>query len=283
MEPCLEQIAHLIYERVGVTFEGKWHLLDSRLSTACQELKIGSCDEFYRRLLEPNSFHDLLSYFMISQSYFYREAKHFEILLRLIGEEGIERPRILSLPCANGEEPYSIATTLEHRGIEGYRIEAIDINPKAIKRARCGCYPPHQMVHIPPQILARYFHFDGKWYWVDQRLKRRIHFQVGNLFELEGRQYDFIFCRNLMIYLDPPKRREAMEIFSKLLKEGGYLFLSFSDYVGEVEGFDRISYENKEIYRKRGRADRGRYCGHRPYREVHRALRKTGIGTLSSP
>ncbi|MRI83251.1 MAG: hypothetical protein C6I00_02420 [Nitratiruptor sp.] len=252
MQGCIERVAKVIYERSGVTFKGKWQLFQIRFLEACEELGIFSCEEFYHRIAHPNHFYDLLSYFMVSQSYFYREARHFEILLELIEREEIQEPQILSIPCAQGEEPYSIAMALDHRGIEGYHIDAIDINPKAIEKAKEGRYSPREVFPIPSTILARYFDFDGHSYQIDPKVGRSITFQVGNLFELEGPgSYDFLFCRNLMIYLDWSKRQEALAIFHRLLRPGGYLILSFSDYIPKIEGFETITIHNKEIYQKR--------------------------------
>ena len=55
----------------------------------------------------------------------------------------LNRPlRLLSAPCATGEEPYSIAMALFDAGLstEQFSIDALDVSPPLITRAQLGLY-----------------------------------------------------------------------------------------------------------------------------------------------
>jgi len=250
MESCLEKIKQLIKERCGVTFEQKEYFFRTRLLEAMEHFGILECSQLFEQLEDPKKFERFLSHFMVSQSYFFREEKQFEILVSLILRQAHIHPKILCLPCANGEEPYSIAIYLLENGIENFSIDAFDINPQAIQKGIEGAYCERDVSRLPAKVIERYFIQDGDRFIVSSSVREHINFAVRNLFELQNGSYDYIFCRNLMIYLTPAKRAEAIRIFHNILNDGGHLFLSFSDYVSEIEGFDKISLEN--IYIKSG-------------------------------
>ena len=68
---------------------------------------------------------------------------------------------------------------------------------------------------------------------LDPAVRNCVRFYQGNLLSddfLTGQaSYDFIFCRNLLIYFDPLMRRKALDKIERLLAPAGVLF------VGPVE------------------------------------------------
>ena len=68
---------------------------------------------------------------------------------------------------------------------------------------------------------------------LDPAVRNCVQFCQGNFLSedfLGGQaSYDFIFCRNLLIYLDPLMRRKALDKIDRLLAPAGVLF------VGPVE------------------------------------------------
>jgi len=96
---------------------------------------------------------------------------------------------------------------------------------------------------------------------LDPAVRRCVHFCQGNLFSndfLPGHaSYDFIFCRNLLIYFDRPTQRRAIERIERLLAPSGVLF------VGPVEqplvlnhGFVSANIPKTSACRKAGQAVR---------------------------
>ena len=48
------------------------------------------------------------------------------------------------------------------------------------------------------------------------------------------RGYDFVFCRNVLIYFDDESRRNVVSHFYDSLNPKGYIFLGHSESVGRI-------------------------------------------------
>ena len=54
------------------------------------------------------------------------------------------------------------------------------------------------------------------------------------------RSYDFIFCRNVLIYFDDESRRNVVNHFYDSLNHKGYLFLGHSESVCRITSAFRL-------------------------------------------
>jgi chemotaxis protein methyltransferase CheR len=54
------------------------------------------------------------------------------------------------------------------------------------------------------------------------------------------RGYDFIFCRNVLIYFDDDSRRKVLNHFYDSLNSGGYIFLGHAESVGRITSAFRL-------------------------------------------
>jgi len=80
----------------------------------------------------------------------------------------------------------------------------------------------------------------------------RIHPETASLVRMEKlnlndqqqmkamRSYDFIFCRNVLIYFDDESRRNVVNRFYDSLNPKGYLFLGHSESVGRITSAFRL-------------------------------------------
>jgi chemotaxis protein methyltransferase WspC len=143
--------------------------------------------------------------------------------------------RILSIPCAGGEEPYTMAMVLTDAGIppENFIIDAYDISPPAW-RARSGIYGRNAF--RAQDLTFRDLHFtsagDGD-YRINDAIRKQVRFKQGNLLEFDlatrSRYYDVIFCRNLLIYFDKPTTKAAIAKLEALLMDDGQLFAGYAE------------------------------------------------------
>jgi len=183
----------------------------------------------------------LIEAVIVPETWFFRYPESFATLGKLalarLAELGGARPlRILSLPCSTGEEPYSIAMALFDAGVAPgqFKVDAVDISPLSIQRARRGVYGKNSFRGDQLSFRERYFQPVEEGYRLDERVADRVDFQPGNLLDphmpLAQSAYDFVFCRNLLIYFDVPTQRLGFEALKRMTREEGVLF------IGPAEG-----------------------------------------------
>ena len=61
--------------------------------------------------------------------------------------------------------------------------------------------------------------------------------------------FDFIVCRNVIIYFDKPTQKTLIGRYTKVVEDGGHLFLGHSESLFNVS--DEFALIDKTIYRKR--------------------------------
>lgn len=176
-----------------------------------------------RRLLAGES--------VVQESWLFRDPDAYDALARMLrGLPGCARPaRILSVPCAGGEEPASIAVSLLQAGLahDDFLIDAVDANPQALDRGRAGRFLPASVRGVlPPFPYFRPAEPDG--FVLDGLTLSRIRFFEADVldesFFLGHAPYQAIFCRHLLIYLAPEARRRLASTLSRLLAPEGVLF-----------------------------------------------------------
>lgn len=181
----------------------------------------------------------LIEAVIVPETWFFRYAESFSTLSRLaLGRVGrTERPlRILSLPCSTGEEPYSIAMALFDAAISPslFSVDAVDISPLSIAKARRGVYGKNSFRGERVDFRDRYFTAQAEGYELASKVQAQVRFQSGNLLDpqllADQAPYDFVFCRNLLIYFDLPTQKLVFEILKRLTRQDGVLF------IGPAEG-----------------------------------------------
>ena len=199
-------------------------------------------DFHYRLQNDPLELAEMIEEVIVPESWFFRGVEAFRNLSRYLSQW---RPantgkvfRALSIPCANGEEPYSIAMILLSSGLEPHQfhIDAVDISRRVLQRAEQAAYGEFSFreSEVEFQMLRdRYFEKREAAYCLRDSVKSTVAFQQGNLVHplfLSGQPaYDVIFCRNLFIYLDETARRIAISALHRLLVRGGVLYMGHAE------------------------------------------------------
>ncbi|KGF73596.1 chemotaxis protein CheR [Neosynechococcus sphagnicola sy1] len=175
----------------------------------------------------------LIEELVVPETWFFRDSKPFEYLQHYVADSA-RRWQILSVPCSTGEEPYSIAIAFLEAGVppERFAIDAIDISYESIAKAQRGIYTKNSFrgkAWIDPR---RYFQPTSEGFELSAFIRQRVHFQQGNVMTVLTRltkQYDIIFCRNLLIYLHPEACSQVLQAIDQRLLSGGLLFLGASE------------------------------------------------------
>lgn len=257
-------IVRLIAERAGIALsEVKRNLVYSRLARRLRTLKLDSFSA-YCRLLENDDGSELEQFvnaLTTNLTSFFREPKHFEYLSQTLLPALRQAPpgqplRIWSAGCSTGEEPYTLAMTLEETlpGHENARILATDLDSSVIARASTGIYDAERVQALPGNTLKRWFQrgsgeHDGK-VRVRPEIRERVTFRQLNLIEPWPMRnpFDVIFCRNVVIYFDRDTQRKLFDRFADQLRPGGHLFLGHSETLHKVS--DRFRLLGNTIYQR---------------------------------
>ncbi len=183
-------------------------------------------------------FDALVDLVVVPESWILRDPAVFETALRFVQTRLLTRPgrqvRVLSLPCAGGEEPYSLAMLLAHAGIEPEhcRIDAFDLSRAAIARARAGRYTRNAFRGDDQGLRARFFTEDGDEQVIGAAPRAYVAFVQANLFDVDPAvtgTYDLVFCRNLLIYFDLPTQQRAAARLAALLADDGLLLAGYAE------------------------------------------------------
>lgn len=205
-----------------------------------QALGISDPADLARRVRDDASERDrLVEEVVVSESWFFRDAQVFEYVtefgLTLAAMPGRCPVRILSVPCAGGEEPYSIAMALLDAGLPetAFRIDAFDVSRASLAKAAAGRYSDNAFRNAETSFRRRWFRTEAGISVINERVKQAVGFRWGNLLEpgfaaAKG-PYDCIFCRNLLIYLTADARQKAAGAVASMLASDGLLFLGAAE------------------------------------------------------
>jgi chemotaxis protein methyltransferase WspC len=198
--------------------------------------------EEYEQVLEssPAARMALLEAVLVTETWFFRDRETFGALTRLVLDSWLPSHRagilrLLSLPCASGEEPYSLVMALLDAGVapDRFQVDAADVSVSALARARLAVYGKNSFRNGELGFRARYFRSTRAGFVLNGIVRDRVRFYQRNLLEpglpSARRDYDFIFFRNLLIYLDEAARLRALDQIARMLAPDGVLFVGPSE------------------------------------------------------
>ena len=179
---------------------------------------------------------ELIEAVVVSETWFFRDQEAFAALGHFVVHEWLptrspNKLRLLSIPCATGEEPYSLAMALDGIGLppDCFQIDAVDISERALARARKAIYSRNSFRGKKIEFRDRYFEGEPQGYKLRDDIRKRVLFRQENLLDPDfmpgSKFFHFIFCRNLLIYLDVPAQNRAIQTLKRLLVPEGVLFV----------------------------------------------------------
>jgi chemotaxis protein methyltransferase CheR len=179
---------------------------------------------------------ELLRVLTIHVSHFFRNPSTFEKLaselLPGLLQGGRSKPlRMLSVGCAAGEEPYSLALMLRERfpdQVASGRVSlrGIDVDAGTLEAAREGLYHPDRLAEVPPELKGRWFNPHGERFRLSDEIRSMVSFEQADLND-QGvlQQEELILCRNVLIYFERERQEEILNRFADTLGSGGVLVL----------------------------------------------------------
>jgi chemotaxis protein methyltransferase CheR len=246
----------LIEREVGIHLhDTKQALLNARLLPRLRALGVRTFAEYYECVLSSGNdeLTQLISAICTNETHFFREPAHFELLReqllpRLLEDETRgERPRTLriwSAGCSTGEEPYSLAMLLLDALPATWKFEilATDISSKVLNKAVEAIYPVCRFHEIPGHFQRKFVLIgvgerQGSFRMAPE-VRACVKFAQVNLTATEQRElgsFDFVFCRNVLIYFSAETRRRVVAWLCSQVKPGGHLWAGHSESLHELD------------------------------------------------
>lgn len=259
-----EFIRKLVMEHTGISLKPtKFDMVYSRLARRLRSLHIDTFDEYCKLLQQGDNveLRDFVNAITTNLTSFFREEHHFDflrdkLLPSIFSSTDNKRIRIWSAGCSTGEEPYTLAMVIKEtipkqRGWD-VKILATDLDTNVIALAKQGIYDNSKVTGISNSRMKRYFIVNKNTNEIQVRpeIKEMITFKQLNLMNqwpIKG-PFDFIFCRNVVIYFDKPTQRILFERYADLTKDNGHLFIGHSESLFKVT--TRYNLLGQTIYQK---------------------------------
>lgn len=264
-----QKFREFFYRKTGIQFEpSKRYFVDKRLIDRIIATGNDSFRSYFTLLrfqASSEELQQLTNLMTVNETYFFREEYQFKCLVNSILPDIVKGKfenspiRIWVIPSSSGEEPYSIALyLLEYwAGINNWDIEIIssDIDTKILAQARQGLYSARSVQQLPAKLLMQYFQKTAAGHQICEDLRQSVEFTRVNLSERADtrayRNFDIIFCRNLLIYFDDVSRKTAAETFYDALKPGGYICLGHSESMSRISSLYKVrKFPEAIVYQK---------------------------------
>jgi len=240
-----QPILDFVQQRTGLYFPSVQHAhAVTAIERAMQRAGTDDPIDYVARLeVDLTVLDDLVVELVVGETYFFRFPEQFQFLSETILPELAAREdqhsaiRFWSAGCATGEEAYTIAIVLREAGMLGQsHILATDICKPALEHARRAVYQEWALRGDGRHRVNLHATCHDGFHHLAPTIRDAVHFAHVNLaFDVypslvtgTGNQ-DVIFCRNVLIYLDPAViPRVASSLFDCLV-QGGWLITAATD------------------------------------------------------
>ena len=237
-------IAELMHSAVGLSFAPhKKALIASRLAPRMQRLGLPGFEDYYQLIAghdDHGEFQVAVDLLTTNETYFFREAAHFELLADEIRSQRPDTLRVWSAASSFGDEAYSLAMLLADLQKQGrlgddWSILGTDISDRVLRSAVQAIYPNERLRHVSPERLKHYcWRGEGEsegFCQIQPKLREHVRFGQLNLclpIEDLG-PFDAVFLRNVLIYFDPPTKAAVVDRVLSQLRPGGLFFVGMAE------------------------------------------------------
>lgn len=252
-----DRLSHFIYTNYGIKLPlSKKIMLQSRLKSRLRENNLKSFHEYTNFVLNGKGGEaeiiNMIDMVSTNKTDFYREMVHFDfmrevILPDLVLDHRFDYVKIWSSASSSGEEPYTISFVLnefmsDHNCKFDYAILGTDISTRILEKARLAIYPMDR-VDVVPMVQKKKYLLKSKQtenpeVRIIPELRSKVKFERLNLIDSSyssvPKDFDVIFCRNVLIYFDRETQEKVINKLCAHLKQGGYFFLGHSESISAM-------------------------------------------------
>jgi chemotaxis protein methyltransferase CheR len=251
------KLSHYIFSNYGIKMPPtKKAMLQARLQSRLRETNISSfkeyCDYIFSLNTGDQEVMKMIDVVSTNKTDFYRESVHFDFMLSYILPEFEENPRrenlkVWSSACSSGEEVYTIAMVisdfLADKKSFDYSILCTDISTRILAKASNAIYNEDRIDNIPLSTKRKYFlkskSRENPTVKLIPEIQKKASYQRLNLMDEQynsvPKDFDVVFCRNVLIYFDRPTQEKVINKLCRHLKTGGYFFLGHSESITGID------------------------------------------------
>ena len=268
----LEKLGQQIYRKLGLYFDDKKnYFLKTRVAKRMAALGMDDPNDYVFMVsyadtngLEMQALANLIT---TNETYMFREYDQLQgfanyclpEVLSAKQDRGEKSLRIWCAGCSSGEEVYTLAMIVQEVFPQSQswdcKIVATDIDENMLRKVVAARYEQRSINDVPQEYKDKYLIAEGEGYVVRRRTAALVeprHLNLNDRMALRAmRGFDFIFCRNVLIYFDDLSRKSVVDHFYNALNPGGYIFLGHSESIGRVTtAFKLRRFENHLVYVK---------------------------------
>lgn len=250
------KLSTFIYSNYGIKLPlSKKIMLQSRLASRLKVNNMNSYADYTKFVLSGTAGEteiiNMIDLVSTNKTDFYREAMHFDFMREVVLPEYISRGtneplKIWSAASSSGEEAYTIAMVIsefiETNRRFDFEILGTDISSRILEKATLGIYPIDRVDVVPlaqkKKYLLRSKDQENPRVRIAPFLRSRTRFQRLNLMDASynvPKEFDLIFCRNVLIYFDRETQEKVINKLCLHLKKGGYFFLGHSESISGID------------------------------------------------
>jgi chemotaxis protein methyltransferase CheR len=252
-----QRLSNFIYNELGIKMpDVKRVMLQSRLQKRLQELKMSSFKQYIDFVFSNEGKSDeiikMIDLVTTNKTDFFREPTHFDFLLESALPDIIARDpeksmiKIWSAGCSSGEEPYTLAMTLKEFTSRQYDLDyeifCTDLSSRILEKAITAIYPEEKVKEIPLSLKKKYLLKSkdpiNKTVRIVPELRSKLSFKRLNFMDAKyhvDKEFDIVFCRNVLIYFDRQTQQEVITKLCGKLKKNGYFFLGHSESITNMD------------------------------------------------
>jgi chemotaxis protein methyltransferase CheR len=228
-----------IYKDSGIVIESsKEYLLEARLMPIVRKQSLKTIADLCALLRATGGAlvkQEVIEAMTTNETLFFRDVGPFdalrkELLPPLIAKRQGKKIRFWSAAASSGQEAYSIAMILLDLGLTArdFEIVGTDLAESVLARARAARYMQIEVNRgLPAAYLVKYFVRHGLEWQLKDDIRNLVTFRKFDLRQhMAGMgPYDFVFCRNVLIYFDVETKKKILAELRRTMEPGGYLSL----------------------------------------------------------
>lgn len=266
-----------IEEQSGIELgEEKAYFIESRLSGLIGDYSLRSYEELFYKAYSRKDIvftRQVIDAITTNETFWFRDKTPWYIMEDLLLPQYIKEMRegrrvnvrIWSCACSSGQEPYSVAMSIDSYlkkngyddiGLDRFQIIATDLSGSILDLAINGKYDSVSMERgLDPAMLDRYFSKEGNTWSISEKIKRIVAFRQFNLKAdpIYSQTYDVIFCRNVLIYFSEVVKENILLKIVNALKPQGVLFIGASEIIKDASGsLEMNTYKDGVYFRLKG-------------------------------